>query len=445
MALMVGVSGVRGLIGETLTPTLVAEFAQAYGTLLQGGRVVLGRDTRPSGEMFACAAAAGLLAAGCRVTQLGIVMTPTVGHAISTGGYDGGVSITASHNPPPWNGVKFLDRDGLAPDPKLAADIAAVCNEKRAISAKSGFLPIAVDPDAGRRHANAVLAAVEVPTERALRGTKVVLDSINGAGCAATPGFLRSLGCEVVHLNGEPTGNFAHQPEPIAENLTDLCRAVTDHKAAIGFAQDPDADRLALVDEHGRYIGEEYTLALGVLSVLSRRRGGVAANLSTSRMIDAVAERFGCPVLRTAVGEANVARGMRSAGAIIGGEGNGGVIDPRITWVRDSLSAMSLVLQLMAATGKSLGALVDQIPRFAMIKQKFECPRERINAATAAVARAFAAEKLNNSDGTRVDFPDGWVHLRASNTEPIVRIIAEAGTPAAAEGLIQRVRAAAGF
>lgn len=444
MALMVGVSGVRGLIGETLTPIVVTEFAQAYGTLLRGGRVALGRDTRPSGELFACAAAAGLLAAGCRVTQLGVVMTPTVGHAISTGGFDGGVCITASHNPPQWNGVKFLDRDGLAPDPKLAAEIATVRSQARMTSAKAGFAPLAHDALAGRRHSDAVRAALELDTT-SLRGMRIVLDSVNGAGCMDTPDFLRALGCEVIHLNGEPSGDFAHLPEPIAENLGDLCAAVVTHKAALGLAQDPDADRLAIVDEHGHYIGEEYTLALSVLSVLSRRRGPVAANLSTSRMIDAVAERYGCPVLRTPVGEANVARGMRSGGAIIGGEGNGGVIDPRITWVRDSLSAMSLVLQLLAATGKRLSALVDEIPRLAMIKQKFECPRARIDTAVAAVAREFAAERVNSTDGTRIDFHDGWVHLRASNTEPIVRIIAEARTRAAAEALIGRVRGAAGF
>lgn len=444
MALMVGVSGVRGLVGQELTPVLVTEFAQAYGTLLAGGRVALGRDSRPSGEMYAAAAAAGLLAAGCQVFQLGIVMTPTIGHAIRTGGYAGGLMITASHNPRPWNGVKFLDNQGLAPDSARATEIASIRSLGQLRSATSGFHPIQSDTGAGQRHLDAVLACVEQDM-KPLRGLRVVLDSINGAGCLYGPAILRALGCEVIHLNGEPNGDFAHEPEPIAENLTQLGEAVRQQGAAVGFAQDPDADRLAIVDEQGRYIGEEFTLALCAWSVLERRNGSLAANLSTSRMIDDVAKRYGVAVVRTAVGEANVARGMQGANCVLGGEGNGGVIDPRICFVRDSLSAISLVLQLMATTGKSLSQLVTALPAYAMIKQKFECPRERINVAVAKVANAFAGEKLNQSDGVRIDFAQGWVHLRASNTEPIVRFIAEAANRADAERLIARVRSAAGF
>jgi len=444
MSLMVSVSGVRGLIGQSLTPTLAVEFAQAYGTLLGGGRVVVARDTRPSGEMFLSAITAGLLAAGCEVTNIGVCMTPTVGRAILHAKFDGGVVITASHNPPAWNGIKFLDNQGLAPDPDRAARIAAIRADSRYVLKTAGFKPVRFDDQAGERHVDDVMRAVEIDL-RPIRGTRVVLDSVNGAGCADTPALLAEMGCEVVHVNGEPTGEFAHTPEPIAENLTQLCDEVRKHKAAIGFAQDPDADRLAIVDEHGRYIGEEYTLALATWSVLSRRKGSVAANLSTSRLCDVIAERHGCRVFRTAVGEANVARGMIANNCIIGGEGNGGVIDPRICWVRDSLSAISLVLQLMASTGKSLSGLVADLPRLAMIKTKFECPRERIDVAVGATAKAFAGEKLNQSDGVRIDFADGWVHLRASNTEPIVRIIAEASDDATANGLIARVRAAAGI
>lgn len=445
MALMIGVSGIRGLIGETLTPHAALEFAQSYGTMLGGGRVALARDTRPSGEMFACAAAAGLIAAGCEVTDLGVAMTPTVGHAIRTGGYAGGVVITASHNPAQWNGLKFLDERGVAPDPERAQRIAQTWRDKRWTTRRDGFAPLRRDAQAGRRHADAVRAAVEVDLA-GLRGTRVVLDSVNGAGCLISPEFLRELGCQVVQLNGEPTGRFAHTPEPIAENLGDLCHAVRAHQAAVGFAQDPDADRLAIVDEQGRYIGEEYTLALSVWSVLSRRVGPVAANLSTSRMIDDVAARYGCEVVRSAVGEANVAAAMAQHGCVIGGEGNGGVIDPRICWVRDSLSAMSLVLQLMAARGQTISQLVADLPGYAMVKQKIECPsREAIDAAAQRVAQAFAGERLSTVDGTRVDFAQGWVHVRASNTEPIMRVMAEAADEPTAAGLIERVRKAAGL
>ncbi len=442
MTLMVGVSGVRGLIGETLTPELAMQFAQSYGTVLGGERVVLARDSRPSGEMYAAAAAAGLLSVGCRVTQLGIAMTPTVGRTVQEGGYAGGMSITASHNPTAWNGLKFFDPSGSAASAELAARIASTRQVGKFRLAKSGFEPVRLDPDAGQRHVRAVLDAM---TAKPPAGLPVVLDSINGAGCLHTPGFLRSLGCRLTHINAEPTGVFAHPPEPIQENLAQLCDAVRNSGAAVGFAQDPDADRLAIVDEHGVYIGEEYTLALSAEAALSQRPGPIAANLSTSRMIDDIARRHGCSVLRTPVGEAHVARAVSSGNCTLGGEGNGGVIDPRICLVRDGLSAMSLVLQLISTTGKTVSQLVATLPRYAFVKQKLECPRERIDAAVAAVTSAFADRRPNTSDGVRVDFPEGWVHLRASNTEPIMRVFAEAAEPKAAEQLISTVRRAAGL
>lgn len=442
MALMVGVSGVRGLIGDTLTPQVALEFAQAYGTVLRGGRVVLARDSRPSGPLYAAAATAGLIATGCQVTDLGLVMTPSVGRAIRDGQYDGGVMITASHNPAAWNGLKFLDNLGIAPDPEHARRIAEVRAAGSFHLLTSGFPAPSADHEAGRRHAEAVAQAREVDLSP-LRGARVVLDSINGAGCVDTPAFLESLGCQVIHLNGEPTGEFAHRPEPIRENLGQLAVAVREARAVIGFAQDPDADRLALVDERGEYIGEEYTLALAVKSVLSRHPGPVATNLSTSRMIDDIAARYGVAVFRTPVGEAHVARAMLAHDCIIGGEGNGGVIDPRICYVRDSLSGMSLVLQLMAATGKSVGELVADIPRYASVKQKIEVPRERMPEAIEAVTKAFADQNPNTDDGVRIDFDAGWVLLRASNTEPILRVFAEAQSASAAAELVSKVRAAA--
>jgi phosphomannomutase len=394
--------------------------------------------------MFAAAALAGLLAAGCEVTELGIVMTPTIARAIRDGAYDGGVVITASHNPPPWNGVKFLDNRGVAPSPEHAREIAAIRAQRHFRSQKDGFHLVRSDNAAGERHVEAVLDAVEVDLAP-IRGLRVVLDSVNGAGGLDSPALLAGLGCNVIPLNGEPTGQFAHPPEPIAENLTQLCDAVRQAEAAIGFAQDPDADRLAIVDERGSYVGEEYTLALAAWSVLLHRPGPVAANLSTSRLVDAIAERFGVPVIRTPVGESNVAHAMLDNRCVIGGEGNGGVIDPRISLVRDSLSAMSLVLQLMATTGKRLSQLVADLPRYVMIKQKYDCPRERIDAAITAVASAFADQRVNRADGARVDFPQGWVHLRASNTEPVARLIAEAGDDTTAQALLARVRTAAGL
>lgn len=457
MALMVSVSGVRGLVGETLTPALVLEFAQAYGTVLaEAARgaapaVVLARDSRPSGPIYMAAATAGLLAAGCRVVQLGLAMTPTAGFTIRERGCAGGMVITASHNPIIWNGLKFLDENGLAPDPQLIERLKQIRAAGSYRLLKSGYHAVELDAEATPRHVTAVLAAVEADITP-LRGVRVVVDSINGAGCAAAPALLRALGCEVFQINGEPSGEFAHTPEPIAENLGQLCEAVRAQRAAIGFAQDPDADRLALVDERGVFIGEEYTLALATQFVLGRRPGPVAANLSTSRMIDDLAARAGVAVLRTPVGEAHVARAMMRSGAVIGGEGNGGVIDLRISPVRDSLVAMSLVLQLMAAGEpggiRPLSALVAALPRYAMIKQKFEAQREQIAAAVERLAAGYAKRpdvRVNRADGVRIDYESGWVHLRPSNTEPIVRVIAEAPDEPAAQRLIDEARGAAGI
>ncbi len=444
MALMVGVSGIRGIVGQTLTPTVATEFAQAYGTLLGGGRVVLARDSRPSGQMFASAAVAGLIATGCQVTDLGLVMTPTVGRAIRDGGYAGGMIITASHNPDEWNGLKFLDDIGVAPDPARARAIADIRSTREFHHITTDFAPLTVDSESGQRHVAAVRAGCEVDLAP-LRGMRVVLDSINGAGCEHTPLLLNAFGCQLEHLNGDPTGLFAHKPEPTRDNLTDLCRAVRDSGAAIGFAQDPDADRLAIVDEQGQYIGEEYTLVLAAQFVLARRPGPVAANLSTSRMIDDVAARYDTRVVRAPVGESNVAHSMIANKCVLGGEGNGGVIDPRVCYVRDSLSAISLVLQLLATTGKTISELVADLPHYVQVKQKHEMARDRIDEAVEAVAAKFAERNPNTADGVRVDFEQGWVHLRASNTEPIVRIIAEAEDESAALELAGRVSEVVGL
>lgn len=444
MALMVGVSGIRGLVGDTLTPTLVVEFAQAFATAMGGAKFILARDTRPSGEMYASAVATGLMSCGAQVTDLGIAMTPTAAHAIRSGGFDGGVVITASHNPPQWNGLKFLDENGLGPDPARVAGLSDIRGRAAYRLEKSTFHPLHSDSDAGRRHVAAVLSAVEVDLTP-LRGMRVVLDSVNGAGGVVTPVLFETLGCELTHINALPDGQFAHPPEPVEENLGQLGEAVRNARAQVGFAQDPDADRLVVLDENGRYIGEEYTLALAVWSVLSRRPGDVAANLSTSRMIDDLAARFGCRVVRTPVGESHVARAILSRGCVIGGEGNGGVIDPRISPVRDSLSGISQVLQLLAATGRPLSRLVAELPRYVMIKQKYEAPRERIDAAVAAIRNASEGGRVDASDGVRVDFAEGWVHVRPSNTEPIVRLIAEAENAGTAERLLARVRSAGGL
>ncbi len=269
---------------------------------------------------------------------------------------------------------------------------------------------------------------------------KVVVDSVNGAGCVTSATMLSKLGCQLVHLNATPDGQFPHEPEPTAGNLTELAEAVRRQRADVGFAQDPDADRLAIVDENGTYIGEEYSLALAAKYVLAKRPGVTVTNLSSSRMLDDIASATGSSVIRTAVGEANVVEAMVRHGSTIGGEGNGGVIDPRIVPGRDSLVGMAYVLQLMASSGKSLSQLVAEIPKYEIVKTKFECRREDANKVVEALKEDFAAEKVDTQDGIRIDWDRAWVHARPSNTEPIMRIIAEAPDRATAEGRIGQVQ-----
>ena len=441
MTLIISVSGIRGIVGDGLSPEVACDFGAAFGTHLGGGRVVVGRDTRPSGQMIRNAVVAGLAACGCDVHDLGVVSTPGVALMVRRLKADGGVVITASHNPQAWNGMKFLSADGWAFPPEIAAQIRDVY-ETKAFALTDAVRCGRAERESGTHeaHVEAVLKVIEA--DRIRRGAfRVVLDSINGAGGTGGAMLLTALGCDVAHVNAEPNGLFAHTPEPTAENLIGLCEAVREHGAQIGLAQDPDADRLAVVDENGTYIGEEYTLALAARHVLSARPGPCAANLSTSRMIDELARQAGGQVVhRTPVGEAHVARAVLENDCVIGGEGNGGVIDPRVVPVRDSFVAIGLILDLMAATGKTLSQLVDEIPRFTMVKQKFPCDADKIARVLAEVRRAFADEDLNDADGIRIDWPEGWVHVRGSNTEPIMRIMAEAGDQRTVDDLIARIR-----
>jgi phosphomannomutase len=461
--LMLSVSGARGIVGRTMTPEIAAAYGAAFGSFLKvtTGKdrplVVVGLDGRISGPPLAAAAIGGLMATGCDVIDIGVAMTPTVGVMISERKADGGLAVTASHNPIAWNGIKCLDGNGLAPPPAIAKEIVDRFKERRIDWCE----PLATgklthDGSAARVHIDRVLRNVDVAAIRAKNFT-VVLDSVNGSGCVPGRMLLEELGCKVVHIYGEQTGVFGHVPEPLAENLQDLAAAVRDSKghhfasAACGFAQDPDADRLAIVDERGSFIGEEYTLVLAALRMLQRHgSGALATNLSTSRMIDDVAALFpGSHVVRTAVGEANVVAGLRPVNGILGGEGNGGVILPTVCWVRDSLSAMALVLELLAHQGRPLSAVVADLPRWAMVKKKFELSAIGGMAAVApALAKARTAlpgARVSDTDGVRLDIDAGWVHLRASNTEPIIRLIAEGRTAAEADALIATCAAAVGL
>jgi phosphomannomutase len=446
-ALMVSISGMRGTIGGTLTPAVVSRMAAAFAAYLKqtnpGGtplKVVFGRDSRPSGPWVRDAAVAALTASGIAVIDLDIVTTPGAAMMVKHLGANAAIVATASHNPIEWNGLKFLNEHSVAPPVHDAEQIKGMFEAGASDFATVEKLIAAVkNSETHALHNKRVLDHLDVLGISSKR-YKVVLDSVNGAGCVPTATLLSKLGCQVVHLNGHPDGRFAHEPEPTEKNLTGLADEVRRQKAAVGFAQDPDADRLAIVDENGKYIGEEYSQVLCAKWILSRRPGVTVTNLSSSRMLDDVAAAHDSRVVRTPVGEANVVAAMLANNAIIGGEGNGGVIDPRIVPGRDSLVGIGYILQLMAATGKTISQLVNQIPHYEIVKTKFPCRREDAQRVVEILKKHFASEKVDTQDGIRIDWPNAWVHARASNTEPIMRIIGEAPDRSAVDQMIQSVR-----
>lgn len=455
--LIISVSGIRGIVGQSLGPNQACDFGMAFGSFLKQQnpdtpvKIIIGRDSRPSGPMVAAAVSAGLMATGCQPVDLGIVTTPGAALMVRYLKCAGGIVITASHNPVQYNGIKFLRHDGIAFPADHAKEIHQLFYKKEfnlqnAQNVASG----STNSKTHAVHIDTVLQLCD-KTLIASKRFRVVLDSINGAGCVVTAQLLSELGCELIHLNGRPDGLFAHTPEPTADNLAELGPEITRHKAAIGFAQDPDADRLAIIDEKGTYIGEEYTLALVAKYIFSKKTGTAAVNLSTSRMIDDLARDAGATVIRTPVGEAHVANTMVENNCIIGGEGNGGVIDLRVVPVRDSLLGIVLVLQLLAETGKTVSQLVAEIPSYHMIKTKFPCPQDHAATVLDRVVSHFKSQsgikntKIDTRDGIRVDLPQGWVQIRASNTEPIVRLIAESNQPDATQELIDQVKNIAGL
>ena len=442
-SLMIGVSGIRGIVGKSLTPELLTRFALAFGTYLDGGRVVIARDTRTSGDMIKHSMLAGLLSAGCPIVDIGICPTPTASVMIPELHADGGVVITGSHNPIEWNALKFMGADGICLSEDEGKRLLDIYYKGDFTAVDwSGLKEVEEKRDAHDVHIQRIVTKVDVSLIRSKK-FRVALDSCNGAGSVITPRMLEALGCEVTKVHCTPNGMFPHNPEPTFEHLEDLCQAAASGAVDVGFAQDADADRLAIIDEAGRYLGEEYSLALAALHVLATRPGPVAANLSTSRMLDDVAARFKSGVVRTKVGEANVAAAMKANGCVVGGEGNGGVIDPRTCYTRDSLTGMALVLELLAGRGKPISAVAAEIPAYAITKKKFNCSRGRISRLLAAVKEAGKGAGVNELDGVRLDWPNRWVHVRPSNTEPAVRVISEAPTAAEADALCEKFMAIA--
>jgi len=443
--LMVSVSGVRGLVGTDLTPEIVARWAAAFGTWAKTGkgksRVVLGRDARTSGPMFASAATAGLNSVGCDVIDVGLVATPTVQLAVEHHRAAGGIMLTASHNPIEWNALKFVGPDGIFLDTAAGSrvrELAAGDSLPRATYDVIGA--VVADADAIARHLTSVLAlrGVDVKAIRRRR-FRVALDTVRGAGGAVMPELLERLGCRVTAINLETDGLFPRPPEPVPENLKALGALVRRKKADIGIAVDPDVDRLAIVDEKGRPIGEDYTLAFAVRAVRPSSRQTVVCNLSTSLVVEDAAKEFGAKVARAPVGEAHVARKMIALKAVIGGEGNGGVMYPALHVGRDAPVALALVLALLARERVTVSALVARAPRYTIVKAKV--PRgPRLEPVYEGLRRGFPGAAVDTQDGLRLAWPDRWLHVRPSGTEPIIRLIAEAPSGADADQLIEEGR-----
>jgi len=438
---MIGISGVRGVVGETLTPELLTRLGEAFGTFTRGGRIVVGRDTRTSGEMVKHAVLSGLLSAGCEIIDLGICATPSAAMMVRSIKADGGVVISASHNAAEWNALKFFRPDGVYLNDMQGRQLLDIYyqGDFRQVN-WDGVREVHEDPTATERHIEKVLDLVDV---RAMRRRKfhVALDCCNGAGVDATTGLLKRLGCHIETLYCTPDGIFPRTPEPTREHVKELNRLAKRTECDIGFALDPDADRVAYVNEKGKYIGEEYSLALCARYILANTPGTVVTNVSTSRMIDDVAAEFDSSVERVPVGEVNVADRMIEIGAVLGGEGNGGVILPSINYSRDSLTSIALALQFLLESGQTLSQLVSEIPRYTMVKVKTECDRMAISSIMRKLLDEADCEEIDTQDGVKLMWKDAWVHLRGSNTEPVLRVISEARSAKKARELAERYSA----
>ena len=427
---MVSTSGIRGIVGSGLDPIMAAKYAAAYGTLLNGRKVVVGRDSRPSGQMLKMAVISALRSVGCDVIDIGIVPTPTVEIAVAGLKAAGGICLTASHNPSEWNALKLFNKKGEFIDKNDLARLNKIYNsEKLSFVGHKSLGGLESDNSWIDRHIKQVLR-LDIINRNKIKRTKlkVVVDAVNGSGSYALPEMLEALGVEVIRLNCLGDGNFVHRPEPIPANLKMLSGAVRKFKADLGMACDPDADRLALVDEIGQPIGEELTLTLAVKYILSKKRGNIVINLSTSRATEDIAREAGARLYYTPVGEANVIAGIRKHRAVIGGEGNGGVIYPAFHCGRDALVGGAIISAFLAESKTKLSGLTGTLPIYYNIKTKSPLPAgfdRKMTQMKEAAQKSFKGLKVDKRDGLRFDFGGGWFQIRKSNTEPIYRLIVE--------------------
>ncbi|MBI2427950.1 MAG: phosphoglucosamine mutase [Ignavibacteriales bacterium] len=447
MSLMVSISGIRGIVGESLTPEIVIKYGSAFAEYSNHGTIIIGRDGRSTGHSIANLVSSTLLQKGCNVVDLGICPTPTVGLAVERMKAAGGIAITASHNPMIWNGMKFIAATGMflnANENRKFWSLAEHGNFKYSAWDKQGDLQIKTEFI--NEHIQAILSLPYIDKKKiAARKFKVVVDCVNASGGIIVPKLLREFGCDVIELHCDVRGIFAHTPEPIPENLTELSSRVVQEKADLGIAIDPDSDRLVLITDRGIPFVEEYTVVSATKFVLhaekklGKNNHSVVVNLSTTRAVEDVAAEYGATVLRTPVGEINVASKMKELGSVIGGEGSGGVILPQVHLSRDAIVGVGLFLQLLTEFGGTASELKASLPQYEIVKNKIELGSMKPDAILAKLHEKYSkSERTNNDDGLKIDFASSWVHLRKSNTEPIIRIIAEAKTKDEAGKLVER-------
>lgn len=445
--LIMSMSGMRGLIGENLHPQVALNMAMAFGAYLKKGPVIVGGDTRVSYDMLHNAVISGLIAVGIDVIDIGKVPTPTVQHLIRYHNAAGGIVITASHNPIMWNGIKLMNGTGAFLDTAEYDQYSRYYQNLSEIKLvtwdKLG--KVSHNPKALEIHVDAILSKLDISAIQSA-GLKVLVDPINATGCMANPILFKKLNVQYEMINSDPTGVFAHDPEPIRANLGQMMKKMKEQGGFdIGFVQDADADRLVLFDEKGDFVGEDNSLAFGIdyiLSTITDPIKKVVVNLSTSMIIEEIAKKYGATVSYTKVGESNVTQGIKAINAQVGGEGNGGVIYPKVGWGRDSLVGMTIALKYLAESKKTVSEIVSQYPKFVMLREKIEVKnREEVQLLLQKAERTFQNSPVNRDDGLKFTFPGAWLHIRPSNTEAIVRIFIEAKTKEDAMQLLQKVQA----
>ena len=441
--LIQSLSGTRAVIGDTFHPSIALETAMAFGSWAGKGPVIVGTDSRTSRDMLKGAVLSGLTAVGIDVIDIGIVPTPTVQQMIRYYNAAAGIVVTASHNPIIWNGLKLMNSTGSFLDAEEYDRFQTILNDKSYILATWDKIgKVTIDNKALNRHIDIIFEVVD-PKVIQESNLSVVVDPNNGAGCEADRLLLDQLGVDYTIINGEANGHFSHSPEPVKDNLDQIRKVMKEGRFDIGFVQDADADRLVIFDETGHFIGEDYSLAFGMDHILAQTGDSdksVVVNLSTSKVIEQLADKHGATLTYTKIGESFVTQGIKSQNATVGGEGNGGIIYPKVGWGRDSLAGIVIALQYLAMVKKSVSDIVSTYPQYVMIRNKFSVStKEEVTIFLNKMKAAFSSEKLITDDGVKVDFGDRWIHARPSNTEPIVRLFTEAPTEEEARELIARL------